>query len=77
MPYAIKPMLSSEDPMRQTNEVCVDDLRTGKRYVVTTQYVDFRPSHTPVVDGVARFTAEKHSSQQGGQHPTSHASVLP
>ena len=64
MHYAIRPIRSSENRMALTEELCVDDLRTRKRYVVVIQSVDFRPTRTPIDHGVARFTAKEHSPSE-------------
>ena len=52
--------------MGLTEELCVDDLRTGKRYVVVIQRVDFRPNRTPIGTGVARFTKKEDAPNKRG-----------
>lgn len=64
--YRIRPIRPSEDPMGLTEELCVDDLRTGKRYVVVIQRVDFRPNRTPIGTGVARFTKKEDAPNKRG-----------
>ena len=66
MPYAIRPIRSSEDPNRLSVELCVDELRTGRRYVVHVQCVDFRPVSAPIGHGLARFTTKDHSPTETG-----------
>ena len=46
--------------------VDVGTLRTGKSYVVLVQRVDFRPTRTQTVHGVARFTTKTHSPSKAG-----------
>ena len=64
--YRIRPIRPSEDPMGLTEELCVDDLRTGKCYVVVIQRVDFRPIRTPMGTGVARFTKKEDAPNETG-----------
>ena len=52
--------------MGLTEELCVDDLRTGKRYVVVIQLVDFRPVRTLIGTGVARFTKKEDAPSEMG-----------
>ena len=52
--------------MGLTEELCVDDLRTGKCYVVVIQRVDFRPIRTPMGTGVARFTKKEDAPNETG-----------
>ena len=66
MHYAIRPIRSSEDLVGLTEELRVDDLRTGKRYVVMTQRVDFRPIRTTIGTGVARFTEKAYAFSETG-----------
>lgn len=64
--YRIRPIRPSENPMGPTEELCVDDLRTGKRYVVVIQCVDIRPNRTPIGPGVARFTKKEDAPSETG-----------
>lgn len=66
MPYAIRPIRPSEAPKSLRVELCVDELPTGKRYVVLVQCVDFRPVPAPIGHGLARFTANDHSPTETG-----------
>ena len=46
--------------------VHVGTRRTGEHYVVVIQRVDFRLTPSPIVHGVVRFTAKKHSPAEAG-----------
>ena len=66
MEYATRPIRLSKDTTALTEELCVDDRQMDKRYVVVIQRVDFRSIHTPIIHGVARFTASADAPTETG-----------
>lgn len=50
---------TSEESAGVRELVCIEDSKTGKRYLVVIRHVDLRPTCTPVENGIARFTERK------------------
>ena len=66
MRYRVEPIRSSEGPTVSTEELCVDDLHTGQRYIVVVLCVDFRPIRSPISARVARFTKKEDAPSTTG-----------
>ena len=54
--YSIQSFATDDEVPERTEALLVDDARTGNRFVIVINQVDFREVRTPIQNGIARFT---------------------